>query len=208
MIIYNYVIINTLIFLLYFCCILIIFKLLFIDQIKWDSEANNKCIGFECKGNDCIGTNCNATSCVGENCEAGNCYGIDCKAGDCYGYGCKPGICYDTVCNPGKCPQLNKKCKDGIAYRIKENLDIYRKFPYGTLFNPSICKKEITANDILMGRADTLGIKNVYAINNKITSSTPELIKNYNCELCATINNVLYCKSYVPVIENNVTIWK
>ena len=201
---------------------IIIFKIFFFDKVDpnhtvdgcyYDNCKAPRCIGYDCECKSCIGKECEAGYCVGENCKAGNCVGTGCKAGDCFGYGCKPGICIDPLCPRGSCPQVNKLCTDGKAFRIENSFFLKNKlyFPENTTMNPPLCNPNVTMMDILAGRADGLNIEKTSFVTNKcpiikelnkdMISSDPLIFKNLNCELCSRVGNDINCHKYVPAID-------
>lgn len=183
------------------------------------------CYGANCKVGTCKGISCSASDCYGENCKAGNCIGENCRAGDCYGYGCQPGICFDPKCPQSTCPQVNKRCRDGKAFRLDDvNLIFIGK---------NRCNNYITIDDIDNKRLDDIGIKLFCYKDNKdnknycippsfmknkeyvksndinnIIKISPTIYKNKNCEICIDSK----CKKFMPFHKinygHNIVQWK
>lgn len=211
--------VGIIIIIIYLCCVSSCYYFVFMHQIDPDTIIHgcqgDSCQSKTCTGHDsicleCIGDNCMGGNCIGEFCQAGNCTGTNCKAGDCYGYGCKPGVCTDPDCPTDSCPQINKQCTDGKAKRIIDSKFINKKNTYSTLLNPPLCRNYVTYDDILKGRAKKLKIQNIqfYDVNkdNKLSkvTTTPQLVKNTNCELCVPDGYGSYnCQMYDTVVKED-----
>lgn len=188
------------------------------------------CIGDNCKGGDCVGEECEAGDCKGVGCRAGDCYGLNCVPGECIDPTCDGERLLRNKCIPF--------CKNGEGHTIPRNnlYPVLKNLPNNTILNPNYCSDKKRTNHLTNGKkihnfeldyinlfttgqkkyedvknADSIQDGKTFILTNDINyiSTTPNVYKNYNCELSTKFKNDEITSDFRTSIDeiNQRTTW-